>query len=218
MENPFDRLAKTLAEEVPRREAIRRLGGGLAGALLASLGLERAWGQGNSVCAGWCVANFPPGPARDTCKSSAAHGGGPCYDCGPAGDNRGLCPGGGQGGVCCAVGAPCCNGACCVVGQTCCPSPSGTPYCTTLGSNSDCAFCGDVCPPEQPTCCGTTCVNTATDLNNCGACGNVCLGGQLPACCAGGCTDLATDDFNCGFCGHRCDPAHSEVCTGGVCT
>src|SRR5919197_620878 len=40
----FDALARSLAEEVPRREAMRRLGAGLTTAVLASLGLESAWG------------------------------------------------------------------------------------------------------------------------------------------------------------------------------
>jgi hypothetical protein len=46
MGNHFDELAKRMAGGMSRREALRRLGGGLAGALLASLGFGRAWGQG----------------------------------------------------------------------------------------------------------------------------------------------------------------------------
>jgi hypothetical protein len=58
MENRFDldALAKTLASGLPRREALRRLGGGLAGALLASLGLGKAWGQNsNAAPSAFCV-------------------------------------------------------------------------------------------------------------------------------------------------------------------
>ena len=36
---------------------------------------------GNSDCAQWCAANFPnPG---NVCTAPAAHGKGPCFDCGP---------------------------------------------------------------------------------------------------------------------------------------
>src|SRR5437868_9401532 len=41
MENSFDELSKALAGGISRREAFRRAGGLLAGAMLASLGLER---------------------------------------------------------------------------------------------------------------------------------------------------------------------------------
>ena|ERR1700744_2030369 len=41
-------------------------------------------GGGNSDCAHWCADNFAhPGG----CTSLAAHGKGPCYDCGPANTN-----------------------------------------------------------------------------------------------------------------------------------
>src|SRR5687768_4623190 len=80
-----------------RRAALRQLSTGLlglAGALLPG-GLVRAEGGGNSVCADWCNAVFS-GPARGVCKSEAAHGRGPCYDCGPgapAGSDRVLSDG-----------------------------------------------------------------------------------------------------------------------------
>jgi hypothetical protein len=47
---------------------------------------------GNSDCAHWCAANFAhPGQ----CTSQAAHGEGPCYDCGPQNtvSSRKLCSG-----------------------------------------------------------------------------------------------------------------------------
>src|SRR5205814_7328872 len=72
MENRFDELTKTLAGEPPgdgapvsRREALRKVGLGLVGALLASLGMGTAWGDpgghgggsgggGNSPCGVYC--------------------------------------------------------------------------------------------------------------------------------------------------------------------
>ena len=50
MENKFDALAKALADSVSRREALSRLGGGLAGLLLTALGGERAWGAADNGC------------------------------------------------------------------------------------------------------------------------------------------------------------------------
>jgi Stigma-specific protein, Stig1 len=198
MENPFDRLAKTLAEEVPRREALRRLGGGLAATMLASLGIGKAWGQSGTVDCGSACRGAVPGNDRDSlarrraCVSS-------CEDCQQNGGR--VCSLSANGTVLCCSGASpvCCGSTCCASAALCCNQ----------------VIC---CPPEQPTCCGGSCVNTATDPSNCGACGNVCLGGQLPACCAGRCTDLATDDFNCGACGHQCDVAHHQHCFGGGCT
>jgi hypothetical protein len=51
MENRFDDLAKAMAGGMSRREALRAVGGGLFGAVLASLGLK-AWGAPalNSYC------------------------------------------------------------------------------------------------------------------------------------------------------------------------
>src|SRR5262245_44803630 len=49
MEHQFDELAKALAGGLSRREALRRLGGGMAVALLAVLGTGRAEAQGGSL-------------------------------------------------------------------------------------------------------------------------------------------------------------------------
>ncbi len=68
MNRRFDELTRSLARSVTRRKALRRLGTGLAGALLASLGLPpRAWadktcatnadcGTGHLCCSGVCVS------------------------------------------------------------------------------------------------------------------------------------------------------------------
>ena len=54
MNTKFDELAKGLAQSVTRREAFRRFGLGLAGALAASVGLGRA--SGAQPRRGRCVA------------------------------------------------------------------------------------------------------------------------------------------------------------------
>src|SRR4051812_31812240 len=70
MENRFDTLAKSLADSVSRREALSRLGGGLAGMVLAAVGLGKSWGGPavNSKCQSFC---------RETC--GVAPGGGNAF-------------------------------------------------------------------------------------------------------------------------------------------
>ena len=94
---------------------------------------------------------------------------------------------------------------------------------------------GTSCGPSS-ICCGASCVSS-TDLYNCGACGNLCLGAAHAdaacdglsctlACHAGyencngtaadGCeAELATDELNCGGCGAGC--ADAETCSGSDC-
>ena len=84
-------------------------------------------------------------------------------------------------------------------------------------------------------------IDTLRDVNNCGACGNVCPGGTnaAAACIQGKCqlacqakyldcngdpadgceTNGASDLFNCGNCGNQCAPAGTAniVCGGGSC-
>lgn len=85
-----------------------------------------------------------------------------------------------------------------------------------------------VCPARTPTnvSLGPICVDTDTNPDNCGACGNRCSGGAVcedGACqctdaksyCFGFCVDKTTDPSNCGTCGTNC--AVGQVCTAGIC-
>jgi len=97
----------------------------------------------------------------------------------------------------------CANGA-----HDCCVESGPTSLCTDLQSDpSHCDACGHACPGVAngaPVCSGgacgivcnggytacpssqpTACVDTNTDPNNCGSCGNVCLSGEK--CAAGAC-------------------------------
>ena len=89
----------------------------------------------------------------------------------------------------------------------------GSSYC----ADGKCVGCSPACAAPVPTCCdsayGPVCVDLTTNLNDCGACGNVCPGEQ--DCCNGTCTDTSTDVTNCGDCGVVCDAG--EVCCSGNC-
>jgi hypothetical protein len=80
--------------------------------------------------------------------------------------------------------------------------------------------------------CGNGCVDTKSDIGNCGACGKVCPGiangtatcsssGCGTACnagyalCKGVCVQTATDSANCGGCGIACHG--KKTCVAGSC-
>lgn len=78
------------------------------------------------------------------------------------------------------------------------------------------------------TVCGSLCVDTTQDDQNCGQCNNACVTGSSCtnskcACtdasltlCTNGCYDTMTDMNNCGTCGKTCTT--SQTCTNGTCT
>jgi hypothetical protein len=140
--------------------------------------------------------------ARD--GSGGTEGGGGGCDASVASDplNCGSC-----GHVCGSQNAaspPACNGTC----QFHCAAPWA--HCSTSSDTNGCD------------------VNTNTDSNSCGGCGNQCTGGKAcngsgtcacigTASMCGGttCINLAADSSNCGSCGHVC--AGGEACSGGRC-
>ena len=102
---------------------------------------------------------------------------------------------------------------------------------------ADLSGSGNTICPNNPslcsgTCCSTSCVDTANDPKNCGACGTVCppqsycvagackcgsdpvcSGGT--SCCGTACKDLKSDAQNCGTCGNSCN---GGTCTNGTCS
>ena len=54
MDHLFDEFSKSLAESLPRRESLRRLGAVFAGAVLSPLGLQTAWAAGTDPCVAFC--------------------------------------------------------------------------------------------------------------------------------------------------------------------
>jgi hypothetical protein len=171
MENRFDELTKALAGGVSRREALRRLGGGLAGVLLASMGLGKAWSQSGSVdCGSYCRARFAPGRvALRTCVHS-------CEDCQAGGGIVcGASSAGGGAVTCCSGGtaSTCCSGACVNTAS----DPNNCGGCAGAG--------GSVCSSSQSCVSGSCCPADRICNGTCCASGQVCQGGQCVGCCPG---------------------------------
>ena len=77
MGHRFDTLAKTLSGNLSRRAAFWRFGGGLAAAVLASLGMTRAQNRDcGRLCAACCTTLDPPprGPDLAACIQACHHG------------------------------------------------------------------------------------------------------------------------------------------------
>jgi hypothetical protein len=156
-------------------------------------------------------------------------------DCGPNCSNPGCCWQGIDGGDCYGVCKP---GQCfpnnngghgcggenngCInntvpVGNKCVPCPAGQE-----ASHNQC-----VCSSDSTKCNGK-CVDTDTDMNNCGGCGNRCLplGGHVcddgkctcppgaPTECDGKCVNTGIDQGHCGGCGYSCRKGR---CLNGAC-
>jgi hypothetical protein len=80
---------------------------------------------------------------------------------------------------------------------------------------NNCGACGNVCAAGQ-SCCGGVCADLQTSSANCGACGHPCAAGQ--SCCSGACTSLSSDENNCGACGNVCPGANgTPFCLRGRC-
>jgi stigma-specific protein Stig1 len=183
----FDALAKDLASGLTRREALRRLGLGLAAGLLAEL-------------TGWLPAGPTPGaaaatvaPSGLTCfpeivtkgsltnwtnfSSALEQAASPLLGCVPAVCRPGTC----CNNVCVFLLSDAKNcGACgraCGTGQSC---VNGFCVCS---SNTACVVEGPNGRPIQLTCCSGVCTNLQADPKNCGACGHACPSGDT---CSGG--------------------------------
>lgn len=189
MSEMFDRLAKTVAGGVSRRDALKYLGGVLAGGFLAVLpGRARAdddkgGGDDNGD------------EINETCHAF-------CKKCPKKGGVFGHCI-----GQCKATlrknpsGSPC--GTCASITNT-------------ATDVKNCGGCGPkfACTGTKPACCSGTCADLAS-TTNCGACGNDCskvITAALVGCCAGKCTDL-TKPTSCGACTTQCSSSQTCQCT-----
>jgi hypothetical protein len=94
--------------------------------------------------------------------------------------------------------------------------PSGK-LCSTSGR------CADGCDAARPcagglTCCDSVCIDTRSDVANCGGCGAACTGGDT-LCCNSQCANPATSTVHCGGCGNACSTLNgAPVCSSGSCS
>jgi hypothetical protein len=147
--NTFDTIARMLDARLNRRSATHGalgmlLGGAAIGVTRSTTARKRgngretsrrvrreAGGPGNSACAHFCNAVFPPGRQRGQCKSEGArHAPGNLCDACET-DVARFCD-----GVCCASGEECDGSAC----QGACPAT--WEECERNGSEPTCAGCG----------------------------------------------------------------------------
>ena len=162
MEHHFDELSKVLAEGLTRRGALRQIGG-LAGGLLAAVGLGKAWAAPPPTnCAGFCRSlGITPGGgnAYGKCVSN-------CSNCKDA------------GGIPCGAD-DCCVGdeVCC--GETCIACPAGTELDPSTCECVPVSTCSGVCFED----CGTspTCSCTV-DVQGIPSCGDNFLCPDVPTC------------------------------------
>ncbi len=189
MTSHWDEFSKSVAEPLPRRESLRRLGLVVAGAVLSPFGLRATLAGHNSrrqqdPCKAFCKCRNKK--QQDQCLKA-------CNACSK--DTNRVCGSCGAY-VCCRETGPweygaCIDGSCrywCAEGADYC---DGT--CTFLNNDPlNCGACGNVCGASTPYCswgqcwdsdCGGADLNW--DSNNCGRCGNVCPWGT--ACSFGVC-------------------------------
>ncbi|MCA9575820.1 MAG: MopE-related protein [Polyangiales bacterium] len=178
-----------------------------------------ACANGLECCNGKCVNTAVDGANCGTCGSAAGDGltccAGRSADLDSDALNCGAC------GRACGEGRQCCGGTCvdtarnadhcgmcgaeCDAGQACCQGGCRAP------SSPLCQGCPTDCSANGESCCMGSCVDTQTDEQSCGSCGNACDPGEL--CCGGTC--VPDDAANCGTCGNSC--GSGSLCCDGAC-
>jgi hypothetical protein len=103
----------------------------------------------------------------------------------------------------------CTANAQCPLGKVCSPSSVCTIGCDAQHG----------CPGGL-TCCNSFCVDTTSDVMNCGTCGNPCNVGGAITCCSSNCVDLNTNPDHCGSCARGCSRTGvaTPLCAVGQCT
>src|SRR5262249_31886748 len=161
MNHLFDEFSTSLAEAVPRRESLRRLGAVFAGAVLSPLGLQTAFAGSVDPCKSFCQCRNARQQTQclNTCRKCSGNTsrlGGSCgsYVCCPVASCKGVCSNLTSDPNCGA-----CGNNCGAYGETCCGS-----YCADLQNDVfNCGLCGMACPPPGPyeyvACVAGQCIN-----------------------------------------------------------
>ncbi len=179
----------------------------------------------NSVCLPVC--NAPSQLCGSNCINTTTDPNN-CGGCGQACSSDKVCS---NSQCVCPSGQTLCNGTCFDLTSDEAHCGSCTTVCNATTETCNAGNCELICTLPERDCGGTTCTNTNTNNDNCGACGNdcdalgpfrVCTGGQCLLTCTGGtsacgntCVNFQTDAANCGTCGNAC--ASGELCSSGVC-
>jgi len=131
MESHFDHITKVLAEATSRRRALRGIGSGLLGGVLATLGARKAWAANDQVT----ICHVPPGNPSNVHAITVSSNAIPAH-------LR-------HGDTTCTPG----NEDCCFNAST------STAVCTNLETDaSNCGVCGNTCGQCTTGCIGGTCV------------------------------------------------------------
>jgi hypothetical protein len=207
MTHPWDEFSKSLAELMPRRESLRRLGIAFAGVALSALAIPSARARLQDRCKSFCNKCRNKSQQNQCLTACRSCNGDPSRLCGSCGNY-----------ACVDLGNDVRNcGKCGYV----CPQPGPNEY----GACID-GFCEYACAQGAEHCNGA-CTFLDWDSNNCGVCGNIC-GGSTPYCnlgvcsecpagaalCGGECIDVLNDPDNCGACGNSCG---EYACIEGWC-
>jgi hypothetical protein len=165
MPNHFDEVAKALASNSSRREALRRLGGGLLVAFLTPLGLSKAWaapggGRGRG-CGVLCQAATGFDPKDKASKEAFKECVEACEACKESGGTSAIQEG---GAVICDCPPPleACNGVCfepCPEGQTRNPETCECEQATGCSEGFVCGEALQICGSEEN---GLGCLCTAS--------------------------------------------------------
>ena len=151
--------------------------------------------MGSYGCVAGCLTSASCSVDGGTAAAQCCNGG--CVDTSTDPNNCMVC-----GNVCTPV-ETCVMGACglhCATGTADCNGLPADGCETTLGTISDCAFCGDTCSLPQST---SNCVQNACTLTKCNVDWANC-----DMIVGNGCeTHTSVDKGNCGACGNACMPA-----------
>ena len=177
MSDRFDDLTRRMAQPLPRRGALKAIGGALFGS--AALVALRPLRGDAKICAGapcnnnCCINGVCLDFASSTCGCAAGKhkcGNSLCCDAG------GACYAFGTGNCCCPAGTTPCGPACCSTGLACLDRSRGTCGCAAgqttcrYGATVTCCAAGTACPPtatcpSPPAAPSSTCNIAFSDVN-----------------------------------------------------